>query len=254
MAAALSHRCMSKKLPVILAVFFITTQLSSLSKLGLQETLEKDLLPTFELPPSYPEPAHLAELDPAVLRPLGRRTIDDAHRHGLIHAGAWLHILDADSKLLVLQKRGPQQLVTNAWGLVGEHAQWSDASPLDTAQRCMREELGVVGQRQTRHVQQLTSLPVYYVRNYNNNNNGRRMVDRQVTYMWYVQLRARYADIRWEFDEEVANHRFVSLPEFREWLQRDMALDSTTTQDFGCPESQALLLFGVERLLSIVNG
>ena len=73
-----------------------------------------------------------------------------------------------------------------------------------------------------------TELPLYYVRHYGPRNGNR--VDRQVTYLWYAIFPKNHDEIIWRLDDEVSDHRWVSLEGARAWLSND---DAKAGEDAG---------------------
>jgi isopentenyldiphosphate isomerase len=175
-------------------------------------------LAVYDFRPGFQEPPHLTPLN--LIQDCIQRAdlvlIDETHRNGLIHAGAWLTIVDSMGRTLVLQ-RGPK-LVTcpNAWGLVGEHTLGRE-EPLDTVRRAVQEELG---RRMVQHVtfiQLLTPLPLYYFRDYGSANGNR--IDRQATYLYWVQMDQPGHKLPMHLDEEVADHEWLDQEELSIWIE-----------------------------------
>jgi isopentenyldiphosphate isomerase len=145
-------------------------------------------------------------------------SIDDAHKQGLAHRGNWIYVVDSLHRIFVL-KRGPQ-LVTcpNAWSLVGEHT-FGDETTLETTQRGIREELGDNVLQLATFMRQLGPHPLYYFRAYGPSNMNR--VDRQLTSNWWVQLSVPGESVPLKLDDEVADHKWVTIREVDEWLVED---------------------------------
>ena len=250
---------------------------------------EADDVLVYHLPPNYytkKQPLrHLDEIDPAILQVGSSNNnknsyyyypIDLVHRKGWMHAGGWMHVLDIQHKLLLL-RRGPHLVTSpNTWSLVGEHA-YRNETPLETARRGLVEELGLpIQQQQHQHEQQssssstpsltftiqnLTEQPVLYLREYgpillqlgnNNNKNVGRRIDCQITYMWYVQLNQPHFNVTLQLDDEVADHTWMELDQVREWVNSSNS-SNNNKNDFGCPETQALILKGIELLLQVIQ-
>uniref|UniRef100_A0A7S4IX81 Nudix hydrolase domain-containing protein n=1 Tax=Odontella aurita TaxID=265563 RepID=A0A7S4IX81_9STRA len=191
----------------------------------------------FDFPPGFDEPSHMDPLDPSVLLPRGFVGIDTAHRQGRIHVGSIMYVIDTRGLVLLL-RRGPD-LVTcpGTWSVVGEH-HFRDEEPRDAARRGIIEELGrAFWDGGVEGVSELTPLPLYYIRDYGSANENR--VDRQLTYLWEVRLKKDHEVVHLELDEEVADHRWVSLGTFKKWLEDDGADD--VFKDF-CHETIAILL------------
>lgn len=147
-------------------------------------------------------------------------TIDQAHRQGKFHMGAWIHLTDSSGDKVLLLKRGPN-LVTcpNSWGLIGEHTQ-RDETPLETVQRALVEEVwggSNATYEDIRWIQNLTEFPVYYYRDY-----GDR-VDRQLTYVYDVRMKEPAKDIFLKLDDEVADYQWISLDDYKKWMVDDAA-------------------------------
>ena len=64
-----------------------------------------------------------------------------------------------------------------------------------------------------------TELLLFYVRRYGPRNDDR--IDRQLTYLWIAEFSKKHEEIRWQLDDEVANHKWISLDEARLWLSDD---------------------------------
>ena len=103
-----------------------------------------ELLPVYELPPKFTtEPAHLTPIDPSTLVPKGTYTIDVAHRRGLLHTGHVLYIMDADGKILFLQRSASVKTCPGTWSILGEHANAGEDAR-ETVVRGVEEELGFI--------------------------------------------------------------------------------------------------------------
>ena len=186
----------------------------------------------------------LDEVNPgAVLRPIGYATIDQTHRQNHYHTGVWIHLLDSTGRNMLLLKRGPQ-LVTcpNQWTLIGEHT-LLDESSLETVQRGLVEEAwGGSNASYTTvvdFIRNMTAYPIYYFRDY-----GDRQ-DRQLTYLYEVKLNQLAKDVVFKFDDEVADHQWIDIVDFKQWVERDIAAGHV---DFCHTTVTQLLLFGLERL------
>jgi len=139
--------------------------------------------------------------------------IDTAHRHGNIHMGTWIFVIDTNINKkknttvhknfhILLLKRGAK-LVTcpNTWSLVGEHT-YRNEEPMATVRRGLTEELGsrfvtellvdsntnnnnkTNNKKKVGTIRNMTQFPIYFEQNWENG--GR--IDRQVTYLWLVEL------------------------------------------------------------------
>ena len=71
-------------------------------------------------------------------------------------------------------------------------------------------------------IQNVTEFPLYYIRYYGPRNDNR--IDRQLTYLWLVQLPKPQEEIHWKLDEEVADHKWITMDEFESWLNHDEQL------------------------------
>jgi len=166
------------------------------------------------------EPSHLEPVNmETALRKTGKLvSIDVAHTHGFPHCGNWIHVVDSLNRTLVL-KRGPN-LVTcaNAWGLVGEHA-IGDETPLETTKRGIREELGTKVLDLAIYIGPLNEYPLYYFRSYGPSNMNR--VDRQLTFIWLVQLSLPGEGVPLNLDHEVVDHKWLTITELEHWVEGD---------------------------------
>merc|ERR1711957_238700 len=127
------------------------------------------------------------------------------------------------------------------WSLLGEHSN-VDESSIETVVRGLGEELGlgspgidttdVPGARtlelHPNHnaeekvfvtLQHATEFPLYYIRHYGPRNDDR--VDRQLTYLWSAKFSKNHEEIKWQFDDEVADHTWMSLDAALAWLAED---------------------------------
>jgi isopentenyldiphosphate isomerase len=147
-------------------------------------------------------------------------SIDEIHRQGSFHTGTWITVMDSQQRILML-KRAPH-LVTcpNAWSLLGEHASPNDkGAPLDTAKRGMREELGDSILSHVLFYKQLTNQPVFYYRDYGPSNGNR--IDRQLTYLYYIQLDGMGSELELHLDNGVADQRWISVLEIQDWIRAE---------------------------------
>ena len=193
------------------------------------------------------QPPHLTPIDPVIsLQSKGFTTLDQAHREGLIHAGNFVYVVDKDDKLL-LMRRGPD-LVTCplAWSMVGEHA-YRDESKKETLMRGIEEELGgktLKSLVDTGSYTELSDLPLFYFRDYGPELDGR--IDRQVTYIWLVELGLSADELEkgiLQLDEEVYEHKWMSLDEAEKWVKDDMAaVKEGGKMDSFCHETMGSLM------------
>jgi 8-oxo-dGTP pyrophosphatase MutT (NUDIX family) len=210
------------------AAFFVcTTQLlhPSISNGFNTRAQCSDCLNVYELRPGVDHPNQHDEVniwktlrllpgeEPSLL------SIDEIHRRGLFHSGTWITVVD-DQRRILLLKRAPH-LVTcpNAWSLLGEHASPNDETPLETAKRGIREEVGDSILSHVQFYKQLTNHPVFYYRDYGPSNGNR--IDRQLTYLYYVQLDTTGIELVLDIDNEVADTRWISLQEIQDWIRAE---------------------------------
>jgi len=209
----------------------------------------------FELRHGKHTPSHLDLLDPrSDLRSIGFRNIDVTHRQGMIHTGAWIHLVDTslsqNPKVLLLRRGKGLVTCPDTWSLIGEHA-YRDETPVATVERALLEELGPKAlqavQRQG-SITNLTAAPVYYERQYGPGNGNR--IDRQCTYLWLVEMNVDGDNIGshyWEevldIDNEAIDHVWKSLDELERWMESGTAL-----QDFCHDSILSLLRLGMDRM------
>jgi len=254
-----SKKIPTRKLQVVCAftIIFFFLILNALLVNNISTTKQSDIQ-VFKLQRSKTYPKHLDPIDPSIdLKSIGFQSIDYTHRKGMIHVGSWIHIVDSrlsDNPRILLLKRG-KDLVTcpSTWGLIGEHA-YRDESPLETARRGLKEELG---SRFLDHIdnhgsiKNMTEFPVYYERNYGADNGGR--IDRQATYLWLVEMNLERKDRAveqtfaandlLELDGEVAKHMWIQLFNFEQRLA-----SPTPEFDFCHDTIVSLLRLGLDRL------
>ncbi|KAL9178909.1 hypothetical protein ACHAXT_011882 [Thalassiosira profunda] len=199
-------------------------------------------LPVYDFPPTFAaEPPHLTPIDPATLIPKGTRSIDYAHRHGLLHTGSILYVMDSSGSLLFLQRSQKMVTCPSTWSILGEHSTAGEGV-IEGVVRGIEEELGfassapmksdtpgawtvelhpIQSPKESLHVtiQNATEYPLYYIRHYGPRNNNR--IDRQLTFTWIVKFPKRHDEIPWQVDDEVANHRWLDLAEVRAWYAED---------------------------------
>jgi hypothetical protein len=197
-------------------VIFLTTMLFIwVATTSLQ--VQQDRIVTYDLAVGVAEPEHLTPIN--ATGDLSARSalssIDEAHRQGLIHSGAWMWIEDVDGKVLVL-KRSPH-LVTcpNSYSLVGEHAQGFEV-PYETWRRAIREELGEAMLGHIKSVEHLQGSPVYYFRDYGIQNSNR--IDRQLTYLWWIKMDKVGSQLPIKPDVEIAHHDWIDTRTLQDWL------------------------------------
>ena len=141
-----------------------------------------------------------------------------------------LQVFICEPKVLILKREKHLITCPRTWSLVGEHT-YRDEMPEETVKRAIREELGDDAfsylQRHGR-ITQLTEFPIYYERDYGASNGYR--IDRQLTYLWLVEMNAvddeppkesdadadlEILDNLLQLDDEVAEHKWISLQEWR---------------------------------------
>ena len=217
---------------------------ASLNVLMIQASSNEEQLPIYELPPpmSTDNLPHLTPIDPSILVSRGSYPIDAAHRNGYLHTGHVLYIMDAEGKILFLQRSSNVVTCPNTWSILGEHSTVGESAH-ETVVRGIEEELGFmpalnfdetkysdtwtvelhplsnVQQTFTVSIQNVTEYPLYYIRHYGPRNDNR--IDRQLTYLWLVQFPIKHTEIYWQLDDEVANSKWLSLDEVGSWLSAD---------------------------------
>ena len=149
--------------------------------------------------------------------------------------------MDSSGKVLFLQRSANVVTCPGTWSILGEHSIVGE-NARETVVRGVEEELGFIALNfdesnfkgawtadfhprnemlDTLHVtiQNLTEFPLYYIRHYGPRNDNR--IDRQLTYLWVVQFPKNYYEISWQLDDEVADHKWISLDEVGTWLSQD---------------------------------
>jgi isopentenyldiphosphate isomerase len=200
-------------------------------------------------------PHHLTPVNPSTLIPNGSYPIDVAHRRGYLHTGHCLFIMDASGLFLFLKRSSDVVTCPSTWSILGEHS-IANEEARDTVVRGMEEELGLKQQQVVRReanddyyygeidssssftaefqtidkniihvaIQNITQYPLYYIRRYGPRLDNR--IDSQVTYLWLARLPKRHEEIHIKLDEEVADHKWISLTEFSNWIEADAARDN----------------------------
>ena len=106
---------------------------------------------------------------------------------------------------------------------MGEHTN-GDESPLETVQRALAEELwdgsSATYKRDVAVIQNLTNHPVLFLRNYPN-----QRVDRQITYLYEVRFTQPSDKIQLTLDDEVFDHKWLTLDEYSQWINKEAAGD-----------------------------
>mmetsp|Transcript_18127 Transcript_18127/g.51886 ORF Transcript_18127/g.51886 Transcript_18127/m.51886 type:complete len:276 (-) Transcript_18127:130-957(-) len=188
-------------------------------------------------------PAFLQEVDPDEITKGGVVSIDHAHRHGLMHMGAVVLVSDVRGDVLLLKRGSHLATCPNSWGVLGEHSV-SDEGPLDNAKRGVSEELGRDALDAVSSFNKLTEYPVYMDREFGNNG----AADRQLLYMWEARMDKTKENIRLGLDEEVADHQWISLSEYLDWIDRDLKKSESASRDFCCDIVAKIRQFEAERL------
>eukprot|EP00547_Thalassionema_nitzschioides_P016678 CAMPEP_0194251774 /NCGR_PEP_ID=MMETSP0158-20130606/26171_1 /TAXON_ID=33649 /ORGANISM="Thalassionema nitzschioides, Strain L26-B" /LENGTH=262 /DNA_ID=CAMNT_0038989005 /DNA_START=149 /DNA_END=938 /DNA_ORIENTATION=+ len=202
-------------------------------------------LQIYGIPEQGLQPTLLQEFNPARLVDQGLVTIDYAHRHGKLHAGATCMVMDSEG-LILLIRRGPH-LVTcpNAWGVVGEHR--LGLEPLeDNVKRGILEELGEEVWNHVAKVQNLTTFPVYMKREVGEYGSKGR-IDHQLLYMWVVTLDERHENVRLHLDDEVSDHRWIDADVYDKWVKQDLK-NNNPPKDFCHPIVAGLRSYEIDRL------
>lgn len=220
-----------KKATAVMVVVVIIWMCTCVRKQG-------ELLMVYDFAHGIVEPAHLALVN--VTKDLVPRSnlylIDKVHLEGLVHFGAWIWISDSEGKVLVL-KRGPH-LVTcpNSYGLLGEHTLRGE-SPQQTWRRAITEELGASMLRYIKSIKLLQEVPLYYFRDYGEHNRNR--VDRQLTYLWWIQMDRSGTLLPLKLDSEVSHHDWIDTETLQMWFDEahDNIASSQSVGDRLCHET-----------------
>jgi isopentenyldiphosphate isomerase len=165
------------------------------------------------------DPDHLTYMNPSSGKIIERKnpySIDTAHRNGLLHSGTWIWISDIDGKLMVLERSSHVVTCPNSYSLLGEHSQPNETSK-ETMRRAIREELGSEVLKHILTFQHLPGSPVFYFRDYGKENENR--VDRQLTYLWWVQMDSVGDQLPLKMDAEVKNHKWITTDTLESWLK-----------------------------------
>ena len=206
---------------------------------------QQEVVPTYTFLPHQIDREvipHLTPVSPSTLIPSGSYPIDIAHRRGYLHTGHCLFIMDASGLLLFLKRSSDVVTCPSTWSILGEHSITNEEAH-DTVVRGMEEELGLKKQFARREtidssssfttefqttdkntilsvaIQNITQYPLYYIRYYGPRLDDR--IDSQVTYLWLARLPKRHDEIQIKLDHEVADHKWISLEEFSEWIEAD---------------------------------
>ena len=155
--------------------------------------------------------------------------------------------------------------------MIGEHSAWRE-TPLETARRCIEEELGghiLSSPDIVDTIQPLLGMPLYYKKDYESEETAmtsgqqtppqqqrqQARRDRQVTYLWYVKLSLPWNSVKkWDMAEEIAESRWLSLQELEAWLERDrIAVESGRSTEFCDWHLQQLLRVGLRSLKNTLS-
>lgn len=152
--------------------------------------------------------------------------------------GHCLFIMDASGLLLFLKRSPDVVTCPSTWSILGEHSNVREKAH-DTVVRGMEEELGLqqVISHETNDssftatfqtidkdtinvaIQNITQYPLYYIRHYGPILDNR--IDSQLTYLWLARLPKPHDEIQIKLDDEVADHKWISLEEFSDWVEAD---------------------------------
>ena len=159
--------------------------------------------------------------------------------------------MDASGLLLFLKRSSDVVTCPSTWSILGEHSNKSETAR-DTVVRGMEEELGLqqvsrletndssftadfqtINKKDTINdviIQNITQYPLYYIRHYGPRLNNR--IDSQLTYLWLARLPKRHDEIQIKLDDEVADHKWISLEEFSDWIEADAREDAARVEEF----------------------
>ncbi|CAJ1947241.1 unnamed protein product [Cylindrotheca closterium] len=172
--------------------------------------------------------------------------IQHVHRDGLLHSGMGVAVLDTnitmvDAKILLLKRARHLVTCPNAWSLVGEHTH-QEETPRDTVLRGIKEELGDAFHQQFvrkgSKTMELLKHPVYANVDYNSDNNGSPIYDRQITYLHAIEMNTPLEELQnmLELDDEVAETRWMTRQEIQDgWM-------NSNPGEMFCSHELALLL------------
>jgi hypothetical protein len=99
--------------------------------------------------------------------------------------------------------------------LLGEHTLGAE-TPEQTLRRGISEEIGTQMLKHITRITALPSSPLYYFRDYGPTNGNR--IDRQVTYLWYVEMDRPGAQLPLHIDKEVAKHDWIDDATLETWF------------------------------------
>ena len=222
---------------------------------NLTTATSKEIIETYRFPQNFrggEELPHLTPVEASSLIPRGSYPIDVAHRNAYLHTGHCVFIMDASGLLLFLKRSPDVVTCPNTWSILGEHTK-ANENPFDTVARGIEEELGlkhirssfndhgrgaVVGSTSfsarpftadfqtidnssTIHItlQNITEHPLYYIRYYGTRLDNR--IDSQVTSLWLARLPKRHEEIQIKLDDEVSDHKWISVEDFSDWIEAD---------------------------------
>ncbi|EKX53695.1 hypothetical protein GUITHDRAFT_64223 [Guillardia theta CCMP2712] len=199
--------------------------------------VNKEEIGVYQIADGLKEPSHLSLIPSQMLIPNGSMPIHAAHTLGLPHKGT-LHCIDG--KILVLKRASTLKTCPEKWGFVGEH-QKEGEDPKTLVDRALVEELGTTFRDKIKKHTNITSNPIWYFRQYED---GRR--DRQLTWMWLVQLNEEASRLTIYPDAEVERYKWVPIKELMHWLE-------TKESDFCHETVTSLMRFGLGRLSEVVQ-
>ena len=163
---------------------------------------------------------HLSEVASSALQPSGASApIGEVHSRGLLHRGIWLAVLNHAGQLLLLRRSSRTVTCPSAWSLVGEHCQPGEPAT-DTAQRALREELGLASEAQRQIAIERLGPDLLFKSDYSVDGglaagSGRVKQDLQVTTLLVATLPARTP--RFTFGDEVSETRWIRVESVGRW-------------------------------------
>jgi isopentenyldiphosphate isomerase len=145
-------------------------------------------------------------------------SIDDAHREGLLHKGSWIAVVlrkrgHEECRVLLLQRTQSVKTCPGAWGLLGEHANVSEAA-VETVKRAYREELGIAINSDDPNVVVMNLLPDHQMVLVRTAYEKVRRYDLQATSLFAVIVSEDAAN-SFRFDDEVANVDWKTIQELQ---------------------------------------
>jgi len=239
----------TRQLPFVLSLFFFfllfCKPMFSILKRpsgGVRGRLVKDLR-TYSFLPGVDQPTFLQEVNPDQITKGDVVTIDYAHRHGLMHMAAVILLSDVSGDVLLLKRQPHLATCPNSWGVIGEHS-IVDEEALKNAKRRILEELGQSALDAVASFHKLANYPIYMDREFGD----KGAVDKQLLYMWEARVEKPKEEIVLELDEEVADHRWISLDKYLDWIDRDLNKPVGAPRDFCCDVVAKIRQFEAARL------